>query len=515
MHNAIAANNSAMHHADVGVSADVTNALLPNLSVQTSDEQPLPKIDLAVDHMPAQTFFLGLVKDSPYNIVIDPSITENISLHLKQVTVPEVLDVLEQSYGFEYSIENYGVYVTKGRIETKTFKVHYLNIQRTGLSRTHISSGEISQSQTDNASTSTTTTSSEDKPSSSVNTSSNSDFWKVLTETVNALVGDAPDTKVIINPDAGLVVVKAYPSTIKQVGQYLDDMQNIMNQQVILEAKILEVKLSKTYNAGVDWNVLGLSQDSNHTINDNLGLFTSMFTLDISDGSAFNAVINLLGTQGNVQVLSSPRISTLNNQKALIKVGRDEYFITNVSNTITGSSSTTENTQDVTMTPFFSGIALDVTPEISNNTDVTLHIHPMVSKVIDHTIDYTINGQAQELPSALSQIKETDNVVRAKNGQVVVIGGLMENEAEEYLGTTPYAEKIPFVGSLFRKTNQVSTNSELIILLRPIIVDNESLAPVLESISERFKKLKRGYHYGPYAERFGDTAETAEKTDVS
>jgi MSHA biogenesis protein MshL len=496
-----------------GLSKEVANALLPDLNWQTNTIDTLPQFDVAAEDMPARTFFLGLVDDSPYNIIVDPAITENVNLHLKQVTIPQVLDALQQSYGFQYTIEHYGIYVTKGKIETRTFKVNYINLIRSGNSHTEVSSGELTQhTESTDINTSTSTSTSQNTPSSQVSTSSQSDFWTTLSDTLHALIGDTPETKVVINRAAGLVIVRANTAVLNQIAKYLDDVQSIMNQQVILEAKVLEVELSKGYQAGIDWNILDMSQTfSNNIISDDLGLFDSIFTLDMSaNDGAFSAVVSLLGTQGNVQTLSNPRISTLNNQQAIIKVGHDEYFITDVSSTSTSNGVGTDNTQDVTLTPFFSGIALNVTPEISNNNDVILHIHPMISKVVDHTIEYTINGDDQSIPSALSKIKETDNIVRAKNGQVVVIGGLMENEAAEYLGTTPYASEVPFLGSLFRRTSQTSTNSELVILLRPTIVNNTSTHEQLQSISQRFKSLNAGYHKGPYPERFGNLGEYTE-----
>lgn len=544
------------------ISKDVANALLPSLEVQSSESQPLARFDVSVDDMPANTFFVGLVKDTPYNIVVDSKIKGTISLHLKQVTIPEVLEALERAYGYEYHFEKFGIYITKDGLETRTFKIHYLDIERKGNSTTVISSGQPTAqpgSSTNNAGStlgssgtgSSSRGSAENSTVSQVETRTQSSFWKVLATTIGSIVGTESETttsttsnttaaqgetvegaetseagvemgpvtltktntsSVIVNPAASLVVVTATPKVLHTVAKYLDEVQSAMTQQVMIEAKILEINLSKTYQAGIDWSILGMSQEGTQNIisNDNLPSFQHMFTLNITDGDLFSTTIELLSTQGNVQVLSSPRISTLNNQKALIKVGQDEYFVTDISNTITGTTTTTENTQDVEITPFFSGIALDVTPEISSNDQILMHIHPIISRVTDHTITYTVNDHEQSLPSALSTIKETDNIVRARSGQIVVIGGLMENKTSEYLGGTPFAEDIPFVGGLFRKTSQLSSNSELVILLKPVIVKSNNWTSELESISERFKKLKRGYHVGGHPNRFGNTGEYEE-----
>ena len=167
--------------------------------------------------------------------------------------------------------------------------------------------------------------------------------------------------------------------------------------------------------------------------------------------SNFAALIEFLETQGNVQVLSSPRIATLNNQKAVLKVGTDEFFVTNVTTTTTTGTSTT-TTPSVTLQPFFSGIALDVTPQIDENNNITLHIHPSVSKVttVNKVVDLGSAGSIN-LPLASSNISETDSIVRAQDGQIVAIGGLMKQTTSDDRSQVPGAGDIPVLGSLFRK----------------------------------------------------------------
>jgi len=188
----------------------------------------------------------------------------------------------------------------------------------------------------------------------------------------------------------------------------------------------------------------------------------------------FNAFIELLKTQGDVQVLSSPRVSTLNNQKAVIKVGNDEYFITDLESTNTSTAAGTTVTPDVTLTPFFSGIALDVTPQVSEN-EVVLHIHPMVTEVITQNKQFTLNNSTQIIPLAFSSVRETDTIVRARDGQVIVIGGLMSDRSERNNAGLPGLSNIPGVGELFKHRNNKSRKTELVILLRPILAKTDSV----------------------------------------
>jgi MSHA biogenesis protein MshL len=215
------------------------------------------------------------------------------------------------------------------------------------------------------------------------------------------------------------------------------------------------------------------------------GVFT--LALDLTD---FTAFIELLKTQGNVQILSSPRVATMNNQKAVIKVGQDEFFVTDVSTTtVTGTTTTVQ--PNVTLTPFFSGIALDVTPQISDMGDVTLHIHPSISDVVDQQKTVVIGNVTQQLPLALSTVRETDSIVRAKSGQVVVLGGLMSDVTDDQQAATPGLSEVPLVGELFKHTRNRTLKTELVILLRPIVVDDgENWTGAIQQSGESLRKLR-------------------------
>jgi MSHA biogenesis protein MshL len=173
-------------------------------------------------------------------------------------------------------------------------------------------------------------------------------------------------------------------------------------------------------------------------------------------------------------VLSSPRVSAVNNQKAVIKVGQDEFFVTDFSTTTTTGTATT-TTPSVTLTPFFSGIALDVTPQISGDGSVLLHIHPSVSRVEDQDKEITFGEESLTLPLALSTVRESDTIIRAKSGQIVVIGGLMEDILTDEEAATPFLSDIPMVGELFKHKRQRKAKTELVILLKPLVVSHDGI----------------------------------------
>lgn len=503
----------------------VNAGLLPDLSIQGQQQGDTGKrFDVSVNNVPAREFFLGLVKGTKYNVVVSPKVTGNITLNLNNVTVPEVLSATKDLYGYQYKKTPYGYHIMPAGLRTQIFKVNYLDVIRKGKSHTAVSSGQVVDVNTANNSTTTTTTgsnSTEQKPnpSSTVETETENNFWKAMKETITAIVGDAQGAKIVVNQDAGLVVVTATPDILKNVSQYLDSVQDSVDREVLIDAKILEVSLYSGYQAGINWNLLGMSQmglgatgdgdiaaTGNTKINDSLEAFTNVFTLHIGGGDDFDALIHLLSTQGQVQVLSSPRIATMNNQKAVIKVGQDEYFVTNVTNT-TVTSTSTENSQDVEIQPFFSGVALDVTPEISGKGQVVLHLHPIVSSVKEHDITYKVGDSTQEIPSALTSVRESDTIVRAKNKQVVVIGGLMSDDTSEVNASTPFLGKVPVVGPLFRRANQQAIKTELVIILRPVMIDGDSNTAALKDAQKAFHKMNRGFMFGSHPETFGNLGE--------
>lgn len=517
---------------------------LAGFSTHASEE---PRFDVTVADAPARAFFDGLVDGTPYNLVLEPGDTVPITLKLKNVTLLEVLDAVRDAYGYDYRRISSGFLVTPPSLQTRLYQLNYIDLERRGTSRMRVASGQVGQSSSTNqvqggspAVDSSQTSGLSEPPGSvfgdgtvngrgasqvreitgtSVSTRSSSDFWRDLEVSLHGLVGSAPGRSVMINAQSGIVAVRALPRELRDVTEFLQTLQNVSTRQVVLEAKILEVELSDGFQAGINWAAIGhngsqtysafqtgpqngfnstnlLNQPSQpitvgpgnaltSTVTNSLG---GAFALAVN-AADFSTYIELLGTQGKTRVLSSPRVSTLNNQKAVIKSGSDQYFVIGVStNTLVGTSSSTN--LNVDLAPFFSGVALDVTPQISADGDVILHIHPTVSQVTSNVQQLTVNGVADSLPLALSQVRESDSVVKAKSGQLIVIGGLMQTTRTEQVYKLPGLGDIPLVGNLFRSTQRTEVHSELVILLRPIVIDNdEQWQQVTGEPLDRAKKL--------------------------
>jgi len=488
------------------------------------------RFDLAVSDAPARPFFEGLADGTPYNIVLEPGVGGTITLKLKNVTLIEVLDAVREAYGYDYRRMPSGFVIVPAAMQTRLFQVNYIDLERRGTSRTRVASGQVGQSS--GAATPGGVTQGSDGQSqglsepagavfaarnggkeadrikeitgTSISTRSSSDFWPELESSLKGLVGTDGGRAVVVNAQSGIIAVRASPRELRDVQQFLDKIQDIAARQVILEAKIVEVELSSAFRAGINW--AAIAEQGNRTISgfqtgpqrgfgsNDLQLLnqpsvpvtvgpgnpvTSMlsnslggaFTLAVNAGS-FNAYVELLSTQGKTRVLSSPRVSTINNQKAVIKAGDDEYFVTGVSsNTVVGTAASTAS--NLELAPFFSGVALDVTPQLSGDGQIILHIHPTVSDVTQKVLTVTVQNTTNSLPLAFSQVRESDSVVKAKSGQLIVIGGLMRSSHQVQDYRVPLLGDIPLVGKLFRSQQKTDDRTELVILLRPIIVESD------------------------------------------
>ncbi len=488
---------------------EVQNALIPTMSILEEAVEPEPRFDLAVNNSPAREFFLGLVEGSEWNAVISPKVTGNITLDLKDVTVSLVMDIVRDIYGYEYSINQNVYQVFPATMKTVMFPVNYLNIKRRGTSTIRVNSGEVA----DNYSSGSTNNSgnnfsnatrqaggnnSDNQHSTQIETSSENDFWKELSTTLKLLIAGNEKAQIVSSPQTNMVIVRALPADLRVVSSYLQSIQSVVNRQVLLEAKILEVVLGDSFQAGIDWssiasvnsgNAIGFSQNGRTVRNPIAGEgLAGMFSMTYQ-GSNFDLMIDLLETQGLVQVLSSPRISTINNQKAVIKVGTDEFFVTDISSTTIAGAGSSTTSPDVTLTPFFSGIALDVTPQIDADGNIVLHVHPSISEVADQEKVLTLGDEQITLPLAKSTIRESDSIIRARSGEVVVIGGLMQTKTRNEDAGVPLLSDIPIAGAAFNQKNISTRKTELVILIRPIIVDDGTSVDYLKKSKQRIRNM--------------------------
>ncbi len=479
-------------------------------TVNTVEER---RIDISARDVDARLFFASLISDSNYSVAIHPDVGGEVTLSLKQVTLAEAIQVIEDIYGYEIKLKGRVYHIYPAGMRIAHFTLDYLFMNRMGLSRTSVLSGNLTDDTDDSDDGDSSSDSSSGSSSSSesselsgefsssgadgtqIATSTSTNYWAYLESKIKILLEGKNNRDVIVSPMTGVITIRAYPNEIRVVRDFLEKETDHLTRQVILEMQLIEVTLSDEYQQGVSWSNTGdtfnstdLLFDSVHQLADSVikNTIGGGGALTISNGS-FSAVVSLLETQGDVNVLSKPRITAMNNQKAIIKVGGDEYFVTDFSTTTT-SNTTTTTTPSIELTPFFSGISVDVTPKINDDDTVLLHIHPAIVDIEEETKTITYSGGSLVLPVAKSDVRESDTVVKAKSGEVIIIGGLMKTIEQDLISKVPFLGDIPWLGEFFTNRQKVNNKTELVILVKPQIIKQDTWKQEIQKSSDLIEK---------------------------
>ncbi|HEX5311625.1 pilus (MSHA type) biogenesis protein MshL [Aquabacterium sp.] len=501
---------------------NVMSALVPPTVERPRVAKRESRFDLVFNNASINQVFEAIAAGSRYSFVVQPGFTNTVAVNLKDVTAIEALEVLREVYGFEYRVSGNRVFVEPPTLQTRIFQVAYPSSKRSGRSDTRVSSGSITNnlnsSGSGGGSAGGSTTANE---GSQVSTSIDTDFWKELDAALKAIVGDAEGRQIVLSQHTGVVVVRGMPRQLREVESFLKSSKLSIERQVMLEAKIVEVTLKDGYQSGINWTQLngegnhrisvgsdpsrvwvpgalgrkyGVPDGAIKTIVDPSTTPPTVIPTSMADlvatplsqatngvlGLAFSTdsfygLLSFLETQGSVQVLSSPRVAAINNQKAVLRVGTDDFFVTNIATTTTTSASGTVTTPTITAQPFFSGISLDVTPQIDAEGMVTMHVRPSVSNVSEraHVINLGTLGSFS-LPLASSSVNETDTIVRVQDGYIVAIGGLMHQEQDNTKSQVPFLGDLPVVGNLFKQNNRNMKKSELVFLIKPTVIKSDA-----------------------------------------
>jgi len=478
------------------------NAALPVAPAPAGDAPGEPRFDLIVNGAPARDVFLAMAADQRVNILTHPELSGNISVTLRRVTLREALEAIRDVYGYDFKMEGRRITIYPPTMQSRVFVVNYLHSKRDGRSDVRVSSGSApSNNQGLSNGFGSANQVAQQPESSQISTTSHNDLWGELGEALRGMIGTAGGRSVILSPQSGMIAVRAMPDELRQVEAMLAAARLAIERQVMLDVKIVAVELREGFQSGIDWSLLRghgtagmLSGNAANTLlgntvghptippgvnllNDNVPLptpGTGLFGLSLA-ASGFQSVLGFLETHGEVQTLSSPRLATLNNQKAVLKVGTDDYFVTNISGGTVASGGTntvgTTTLPTLSLTPFFSGIALDVTPQIDEGNMITLHVHPSVSAVTERNKQVDLGALGSyKLPLASSSINETDTMVRIPDGQIVAIGGLMQMESSRAESGLPGSNATALTATLMGNRANTTRKKELIVLIKPTII---------------------------------------------
>ncbi len=307
-----------------------------------------------------------------------------------------------------------------------------------------------------------------------ISSEDSSDLWGDIETGLKSLVSERG--KVTINKMAGLVVVNDYPSNLKRVGEFLERVEGSVQRQVMIQARVVDIILSDDYQMGLDWSALtkisGLALKGTLTggmiLAQSLSPGTGIFQIGLSD-TDFSILLDAMSKQGKVNMLSSPKISVMNNQKAAIKVVTSEVFF-DVSTTV--DPDTKEKTTEATSKTVDVGVVLEVTPQISHDGDVIMNIHPVITEKVGES---SFESEDVKLTVPVLAVRETSTVVKVRDGQTMVTAGLIQEKESDIKTKVPLLGDIPILGYLFRKTERSVQKSELVIFLTPTILTGKRI----------------------------------------
>lgn len=471
-----------------------------------------------------QDVLLAFSKESDLNMVMDPDLNGKVTVDLKRVTLKEALDTILTPIGWTHRTEGKFIKVSRSQMETRIFTLNYVASKRTGKREVYVSTNAGGGLQTSVLPGQQTTLSPSGTRTGYTDLVSmdEADLWNEIKKGLESLIFgtvvekeketlpdkektitwtrvDERGKKLIINKLTGTIMVTDYPVNINKIASYLETVEGSSQRQVTIQAKIMEVILSNEHKEGIDWKVIeglprsinvawGLSNKSKTkgfpgttsgfvTENNVLGGGTSASSIDIpgalrlapyggifalgAAGSevALSDIMKAIAEQGDVKVLSNPTISTLNNQKAIIRVGNQDVFF------VTGAVATqTTVTQFIQPMTIDIGIILDVTPQIAEDGTIVMNIHPSIT---DKTGEKVTPDGKSTFP--LLSVRETDTTVKVRDGQTIIIAGLMQEKTIENYTGVPFLQSIPVLGGVFRYRTGIKTKTELVIMITPTL----------------------------------------------
>ena len=452
---------------------------------------------------------MALSKQTSFNIVVDQDIQGRVTVDLKNVTMVEALDTLTELLDLGYKIKQNIIRVSKPALEARIFSLQYVNLKRTGSSSTTAAigtSGGLVTGTTPGTTgvtgtvgtVGTTGTVGGTTGSTSVNTSTATDLWTDIETGLTKIL--SPAGKMVVDKQSGNILVTDLPKFLDRVAGFLESVEGSVQRQVLIEARIIEVVLTGEYRLGLNWGAIVqaaalrgastispvFSASPTRILGQRLSPAVGDFQIGVTS-TDFAALLDVISRQGEVNVISSPKLATLNNQTAVIRAGTDEvFFETRVQETTSGVGALgqTQTTRTVTPRTVTIGVVLGITPQIGPDGNVVLHIRPTVTEKKSEA-----KSPAGDVFPVLD-VREADMVVRAREGQVIIIGGLMQEKRTNSDNKVPILGDLPGIGRLFRSTEQEVRKTELVVLLSATVMVGKKADEITSRELERLNKTK-------------------------
>jgi MSHA biogenesis protein MshL len=518
----------------------MTSGVPHSRAVQESKQEEKPLLSINIKDANLREVLLMLTQGSSYSLILEPGIDVVLpALDLKKVTMEEALQSLLPSLGLEYRLEGNLLRVSKPKMQTRIFYINYIAASRRGKRNMQMSSrsqagGSGNQGGSGGASVGSSGGSgqsggasvggSSSENESTIVTTNNSEVWADLQLGLENIIfaaresgdsvlqieagpiattsRDAAGRRLLINPQAGIIMIHAEKPSIDEAAGYIEAVEGSIQRQVLIEARVIEVTLSKNYQLGVNWSailnpsagasgVLSLSTGSvlNQNVNSSLGHVQYALS-----NSKIAAVVDALSRQGQLRVLSSPHVSAMNNQKAVIRVVREEVFFTQ-SSTSSQSVGPTVIVQDIQNQIVPIGVVLDIIPQIAPSGEITLSINPSISELVEVRTFSADNGSAVSTQPVIDR-RDLDTVAKVHSGETVLIAGIMRERKSEDLRGVPWLMHLPFIGNAFRRTEQSNERTELVIFITPTLLSGKPLEELTEEEKQKIKQLEQPFKLG-------------------
>jgi len=483
-------------------------------------EAPVETYTVVVNDVPVKELLFALARDASINVDIHPDVTGQATLNAVDQSLAQILDRVSRQLNLRYEIKGENISIRPDTPFVRIYRVDYVNLSRDATTTSTVATN-IATTSTDadggggggNNST-TTVTSTTEYP-----------FWATLVETIRNLVSGSgtfegldAEEAVIANPANGVLMVRATGVQHEEVQHYLDEVRASSRRQVLIEATIVEVELSDDYQAGIDWEAFGgnawfLGQQLSGGAASIVSLTEAPRFIASYTSGDLTASVTLLKKFGNTRVMSSPKVMALNNQTALLKVVENVVYFEVTSNT-TQAQTTAVTTFNTTAKSVSVGVVMSVTPQVSDTEEVTLTVRPTISRVKDFKADPNpaLAGGVQNLVPEIV-VREMESVLRISSGQLAVLGGLMEDNSDRQSEGIPWISDSELVGDAFQSRNNKLVKRELVIFLRPWVIQTPDVRADLKSF-EPFLPENISTDPKPATSRFlkGSTEETPTET---
>lgn len=467
--------------------------------------EKLETYTVVVNQVPISELLFSMARDADLNLDIDNDIPGKITMNAIDQTLPRILDRIEEQADITYSLDGDTLKIKADKPYLHVYNVNYLNIDRSSGGKVSVST-EIGATGTGiqksgGGGSAGGSSGGSNKASSEIENESINEFWSSLTVNIGGILGEEikvasgarmqTGSNIIVNRESGIIAIRATSKQHKLVNNFINQVVGSVQRQVLIEATIAEVRLSDTYQAGIDWSVVsetavvgGQTVLTKGGIQDVIGgslgssPFFQLATSGNINGNPLNITLKALETFGDVKVLSSPKVMALNNQTAILKVVDNEvYFTTNVevdSGSVNQNSTVVIDT-DVNTIPI--GFVMSVTPYIDVDDMVTLNVRPTISRIIRFVNDPNPVLAEQNVISQIPvvQVREIESMLKINNNETAVIGGLMQDQINKENRGVPLLSSIPWLGALFSYTEEEYVKSELVIFIRPVVMENASL----------------------------------------